>query len=540
MIGSQLGPWLVERELGHGGMGTVYLACKKAGPPELPEQAAIKVLAPELAVSQGFLKRFQREIDILRQLDHPNIVRFLGWGEKEGQAYFAMEYVQGPNYETLWKQQGRLAWAEVLDLAMQVSPALKHAHDRGIVHRDLKPSNLLRQHATPGTNLVKLTDFGIARLFTGEHLTVTGSVVGTAEYLSPEQAAGKPVTKRSDLYSLGVVLYTLITGRTPFEGDSLSLLHKHRFGQFDLPSRYVPDLPPDFEAIICQLLEKDPARRVPDGAVLHKRLDSLRRKLDRQEANRENPFRMGYEAAEGRLVEVQREQAARLMSTLMREELQRDLAGGPIKRFFNQPWVLIVLFVLTLGTIIWTFWPASAETLYRQGAALMESDNPADWREAWDDYLGPLEERYPDHPYQKELAEYRAMLQAGEAAREAYRRARRAGPMTEAQWFYQKGLRLRQKGDEQGARRVWQALITAFSEVPGELPWVRLAEQALAKKGKEANVRRQWLPVEQGIKSIAQLRKEGKHDQADAIRQALTTLYEDDPEGQRILKEKQD
>src|SRR5258708_39888163 len=136
-----------------------------------------------------------------------------------------MEIIEGENFAELLIKQGRMPWPEVLDMATQVCPALKHAHDRGIIHRDLKPSNLMR---TPdGT--VKLADFGIARVFSGHHLTATGAVVGTAEYLSPEQSAGKLATKRSDLYSLGVVLYTLLTGRPVFKGSSMvDLLHKHR------------------------------------------------------------------------------------------------------------------------------------------------------------------------------------------------------------------------------------------------------------------------------------------------------------------------
>src|SRR5258706_486563 len=140
---------------------------------------------------------------------------------------------------------------------------------RGIIHRDLKPSNLLR--APDGK--VKLTDFGIAKVFAGTHLTATGGVVGTAEYLSPEQATGKPVTKRSDLYSLGVVLYTLLTGRTPFRGEVMELLHKHRFGQYEQIRRIVPEVPYDMEEIVVQLLEKDPERRPGDAMMLHKQLD---------------------------------------------------------------------------------------------------------------------------------------------------------------------------------------------------------------------------------------------------------------------------
>ena len=143
----------------------------------------------------------------------------------------------------------------MLDAALQVCPALKHAHDRGIVHRDIKPPNLLR---TPA-GVIKLTDFGIAKVFAARHLTNTGGVVGTAEYLSPEQAQGKQATKRSDLYSLGVVLYHLLTGRPPFEGRSAAeLLHKHAYGQFDRPCKLVLDLPHDLDELVAGERPADP------------------------------------------------------------------------------------------------------------------------------------------------------------------------------------------------------------------------------------------------------------------------------------------
>jgi serine/threonine-protein kinase len=149
MIGARLGSWLLDKEIGRGGMGCVYLAHREPAGPGGPEQAAIKVLAAELAVDPGFLARFQREIEILRQLDHPNIVRFLDSGQQDNHSYLVMEYVDGPSFERLLAEQTRLPWKEVLDLAWQITPALKHAHDRGVIHRDLKPSNLLLDPPTP-------------------------------------------------------------------------------------------------------------------------------------------------------------------------------------------------------------------------------------------------------------------------------------------------------------------------------------------------------------------------------------------------------
>jgi eukaryotic-like serine/threonine-protein kinase len=535
MTANRLGPWVIDEELGRGGMGCVYLAHREPAKEGSPERAAVKVLAAELATEVGFQDRFRREIDILSQLDHPHIVRFYESGVEAGRYWYAMEQVPGPSLEEVREKQGRLPWPEVLDVALQVAPALKHAHDRGIIHRDLKPSNLLRVESGEAAGTVKLTDFGIARLFASNHLTVTGAVVGTAEYLSPEQAAGKPVTKRSDLYSFGVVLYTLLAGRTPFEGEPLELLHKHRYAQFERPSRLVPGLPPDLEAVVCELLEKEPEKRPADAGVLYRRLDSLRRKEERKasHATAETTLHLGPVAGEV----AGQEGPATLMSRLMREELERQNRGGPAKRLLNKPAVLVALFLLTAGLLTWAFWPASAEGLFRRGAALMASPDPADWERAWEDYFKPLESKYPDHPHKAEVEQFRRRLEDHQAGRQAEKAARRAGPMAEAQWFYQEGLRLRQRGDEAGARRVWKALVEAFGAVPSERPWVERARKELdAPEGQGA--KRQLGPVREAVERARRLRAEGHADQADAILSWLRQLYQGDREAQVILGEK--
>jgi serine/threonine-protein kinase len=536
MTAIRLGPWVVDEELGRGGMGCVYLAHRESAAAGAPERAAVKVLAAELATEAGFQERFRREIDILSQLDHPHIVRFYESGVEAGRYWYAMEHVPGRSLEEVREAQGKLPWPEVLELALQVAPALKHAHDRGIIHRDIKPSNLLRVEPGEKAGTVKLTDFGIARLFASNHLTVTGAVVGTAEYLSPEQAAGKPVTKRSDLYSFGVVLYTLLTGRTPFEGEPIDLLLKHRFAQFERPGRLVPGLPPDLEAVVCDLLEKEPDKRPADAGVLFRRLDSLRRKEERKASAA--AVETTLNVAGGAVGEVAgRAGPATLMSRLMREELERQNRGGPAKRLLNRPAVLVALFLLTAGALTWAFWPASADSLYRRGAALMASSDPADWERAWEEYFKPLESKFPDHAHKAEVEQFRRRLQDYQAGREAEKAARRAGPMAEAQWFYQEGLRLRQRGDEAGARRLWKALVEAFGEVPSERPWVERARKELdAPEGQGA--KRQMGPVREAVEKARRLRAEGHVKEADAIVSGLRQLYKDDREAQAVLGEK--
>jgi serine/threonine-protein kinase len=536
MIGSRLGKWIIDRELGRGGMGRVFLAHEESA----GQLAAVKVLAIELAQEIGFLQRFQREIDVLGQLSHPNIVRLYESGAEDGQHFFAMEYVEGESFEQVLHREGRVPWQEVLDAALQICPALKHAHDRGIIHRDLKPPNLLR---TPA-GVIKLTDFGIAKVFAAQQLTTTGGVVGTAEYLSPEQAAGKIANKRSDLYCLGAVLYTLLTGRTPFEGRSAAdVLHKHLYGQFERPQRLVAEIPHDLEAIVCQLLEKDPARRPADCLVLHRQLDSVRRKLERK-SQRTVLIKSSQPTVDDQVkqpLDVDLPGPATLMSQLMRQELEQQKRGNVLSQWLNRPWVLLPLFLLCVGLIVWRLWPESrpsADWLFERGAALMASENPADWDKAWSEYLEPLNLTYPDHVYEREVEAFAQKREDHAAQRRALAGLPETVPASAAQRFYQRGLRLCQQGDGDAARQIWQNVVRTFRHVDSERRWVSLSEEAL----RELNER--TVPskaaddsVRKALQQARQLRDQGQRQEAEAIWKGLEALYRDDPSAEEVLRE---
>ena len=221
---------------------------------------------------RAFRSRFEAEIETLRKLNHPNIVRLFGFGEQDGQLFYAMELVDGNSLEEELRRGRRFEWEEVAKIGVATCQALRHAHDRGIIHRDIKPGNLLL--ATDGR--IKLSDFGIARLFGYSGLTSAGSVLGTAEYMAPEQAEGRPVDHRADLYSLGGVMYVLLARRPLFQGKSLpEILHKQRYEQPVPVRRYAPDTPEEFERILAQLLEKDPDARIPNATVLARRLEAM-------------------------------------------------------------------------------------------------------------------------------------------------------------------------------------------------------------------------------------------------------------------------
>ena len=264
----QLGPYRIERLLGRGGMGAVYAAVAMGD----GSRAAVKVLAAGLAHDDGFRERFAAEIETLRKLRHPNIVRLFGFGEEQETLFYSMELVDGTSLEDELRAGRRFDWEQTTRLGVQICRALRHAHDHGIVHRDLKPANLLLD--TAGT--LKLSDFGIAKLFGNTGMTAVGGVIGTAEYMSPEQAEGRPVTHRSDLYSLGAVLYALLSGRTPFRARSLpEMLHMQRYAEADPVRRYAPQTPVELDRIVGELLAKDPEARCPNAMILGRRLESM-------------------------------------------------------------------------------------------------------------------------------------------------------------------------------------------------------------------------------------------------------------------------
>ena len=264
----QLGPYRIVRPLGRGGMGVVYEGVHL----ETDEPAAVKLLSASLARVEDFRDRFAAEIETLRKLNHPNIVRLFGFGEQDERLFYAMELVEGASLEKLLVQRRPFAWREVAEIGVQVCAALRHAHDRGVIHRDIKPGNLLLDRQ----GQVKLSDFGIARLFGNAQITNPGSVMGTAEYMAPEQAEGAPAGPRSDLYSLGAVMYALLAGRPVFQGRSLvEILQKQRYKTPEPIRQLAPDVPVAFEQIIGQLLEKSPEERIRTPTVLSKQLGAM-------------------------------------------------------------------------------------------------------------------------------------------------------------------------------------------------------------------------------------------------------------------------
>jgi serine/threonine protein kinase len=268
----KLGPYRIVRKLGEGGMGAVFEAVDDAK----SLRAAVKVLPELLAKKQGFRTRFEIEIEALRKLEHPNIVRILGFGEQDGTLFYAMELVEGQDLESVLESRQRLTAAQTVDIGIQLAKALKHAHDRGIIHRDIKPANIMI--LSDGT--IKLSDFGIAKRYGNTGLTMEGGPIGTANYMSPEQTEGKKATERSDLYSVGCLFFALLAGRPPFVSESLyKILELQRKARPELVTIFAPATPEPFAALIDKLLEKEPEKRPANCGVLMRALTMIHQGL---------------------------------------------------------------------------------------------------------------------------------------------------------------------------------------------------------------------------------------------------------------------
>ncbi|MGA1345192.1 MAG: Stk1 family PASTA domain-containing Ser/Thr kinase [Ilumatobacteraceae bacterium] len=260
----------IQRRVGRGGMADVFLARDLL----LDRDVAVKVLFPEFAVDPKFVERFRREAQSAANLTHPNIVNVYDWGKFEGTYFIAMEYVQGRTLADICRNGRQLNALQAAEIASEVAAALGFAHDAGLAHRDIKPANIL----IGSTGTVKVADFGIARAMnapTESNLTQAGSVMGTASYFSPEQAQGAQPDPRSDLYSLGIVMYEMVAGRAPFTGENpVAIAYKQVHDTAAPLDTHNPDVPAEFEAIVIKLMRKDPATRYQSAADLR---DDLRR-----------------------------------------------------------------------------------------------------------------------------------------------------------------------------------------------------------------------------------------------------------------------
>ena len=331
----------VVRKLGSGGMADVYLANDRL----LGRQVALKVLSARYAHDEQFVERFRREASSAASLNHPNIVQIYDRGEAEGTYYIAMEYLDGRSLKDIILKYAPLSPDLLISISVQILEALRFAHRRDVIHRDIKPQNII----VDSDGRVKVTDFGIARAGSASTMTEAGSILGTAHYLSPEQAQGKPVEAASDLYSLGVVMYEMATGKLPFDGDNpVSIAMQHVHEQPVSPRNIAPDTPENLEAVILRSLGKHPTTRY---LTAHAMLDDLRRVQDGEPvsipaAYVEQTTRVVGPAA---VASVAQPTQVRHRAPAGMEPGPDSYYGEPPRRRSVWPWILVIILILALA-----------------------------------------------------------------------------------------------------------------------------------------------------------------------------------------------
>lgn len=274
LTGRQLGPYQIVASLGEGGMAAVY----KAYHPAMERYVALKVLPRHFASDPQFVIRFKQEARVLAQLQHSHILPVFDFGEADGYTYLVMPFIKSGTLADVLKGEP-LPWGQIRQIITQVGGALNYAHERGLVHRDVKPSNVLFDES--GHFL--LTDFGLAKILaSNETLTESGAILGTPSYMSPEQGLGLTSDGRSDIYSLGVILYELVTGRTPYKAETpMAVMIKHISDPLPPPTKFNPDLPEALEAVILKALAKNPEDRYPTAGALVKAFDEAVAEVER-------------------------------------------------------------------------------------------------------------------------------------------------------------------------------------------------------------------------------------------------------------------
>ncbi len=466
MAKRRIGPFEIEKQLGVGGMGIVYLATYlKTG-----QKVALKVLTPALAMDKKVHSRFEREMEILQKLRHKHIVQYYWGGTIKGQPLYAMEIMDGGSLEDWLKRKGRLSWEQTIDCARHVCKALEHAHNAGIIHRDLKPANLFLSKK----GYLKIGDFGIARDTQATALTAAGSTVGTYAYMAPEQITGTlPITRKTDLYALGCVMYELLTGRTPFQADTMvDMLHQHLKNEPPRISSEAIDCPVWLESVVMKLLEKDPENRYFDALAVQMALDDVLEKVTKQQS----VAKQTLEGGQNRTVSAAG--TPELQKALGKKKKKKKKAGP----FYEQVWFLSACLVLLIGVVTWAVWPPSEDQLYARAKELMQTDDIDNWRTAREDYIEQLQNRFPDGKYHVEVAEWIDKIETDLAERQTKNRMERnLKPKTEAEGQYRDGLAYEAFGDLALADKKYRLMMDSLESRPDDRPFYLLAKRQYLK-----------------------------------------------------------
>ena len=542
----KFGPYQTEELLGRGGMGTVYRGVHE----QTRQVVALKVLSFIHADDDNFRERFGLEIETLKKLRHPHIVELYGYGIQDGHLFYAMELVEGNSLQLELDSGRRFDWRETTQFSVAVCQALKHAHDCGVIHRDLKPANLLLAK----DNQIKLSDFGIAKLFGAHQITADRSVIGTVDYMAPEQAAGSQANARSDLYSLGSVMYALITGKPPFAASTLAKVLSDLRNTEPIPlSRQVPQVPPEFDDIVMHLLQKEPEKRMATALVLANQLRAMEHAINRKATLDQEPAPESSQTklstqADGQPPPVQAdsdsddtrslrptveapqfapkplpeaavtvEASSPERQSLTRSEiLTSDDTEQPEDQFTqvdpNRPIVddqvgdkesllmtvaKISLSVILIALLVAGGWymlkPANEGQLYQRIEAAAQNDDP-DALMKISAQIEAFLDRFPDSSHFAQVKEHQQDIELQRVHRsfeKKTRNTRSAGKMSVPARAYLQALQ-KSRTDQEGAAVQMQAIIDLFSGMPDKeaQQYVELAKADLVSLNKQIDQRR--------------------------------------------------
>ena len=587
------GPYQTEELIGRGGMGTVYRGIHQ----ETRQVVAVKVLSFIHADDDNFRDRFALEIETLKKLRHPNIVELYGYGVQDGHLFYAMELIEGSSLQQELDSGQRFDWQATTRIAIEICLALKHAHDRGVIHRDLKPANLLLAK----DDQVKLSDFGIAKLFGAHQITADRTVIGTADYMAPEQAEGVKASAKSDLYSLGSVMYALVTGKPPFAASTLAKVLSDLRNADPVPlSNQMPQIPREFDEIVMHLLQKEPDQRYATALALANHLRAMEHAVNRktETAQPDSP-----EEAQTTIdthltdppsppkVEIQDEDTRSLSPTVEapqssqqpasraaqtkkddgsdksnRTRLDPKTPGNSpeqpdhfIKVDPNRPLnenqdrkqesilltglkvgISLILLLLSIAGVWYLLKPATESQLYQRIQAVVENNPDKLQRSSTDIKL--FLEKFPGSPHAAEIEGYQREIELQKLHRsfeQKTRNTRFAGELSAPARAYLESLQESRTNQEVAAVKM-QAVIDVFSAMPDEesQKYVKLAKLDLVQLTTQIHQRRsKSLKLLQARLQEADKIAPQEAAAAQAIYRGIVVLYADKPWASEIVQE---
>lgn len=496
MTERRIGPFILGRQIGAGGMGIVYLATYV----ETGKQVAVKILPPSLSEDVKMVKRFEREIGILKRLKHPNIVKYYGGGSHEGQRWYAMEYIDGGSLYDILTKRKRLTWDQAIQVGRQLTAALENAHNAGIIHRDLKPGNLF----ITKKGHIKLGDFGIARDTEATALTAAGKTVGTYAYMAPEQIQGNaPISGKTDLYATGCLLYELLVGETPFVSANpaeMLMMHLNDY-PYNLHEKGV-ECPLALDQLVERLLQKNPDDRPFDALAVNTELTEILKSGDGTIGDFSDEAFMS--AGESKSASVSGNPATGDVTVKKKKKKKGDQSP-----FFEKTWFLLTFLGILIAAGVWLSSGPGEDSLYISAKEAMSTPDPVAHFDARGKYLRPYLEKFPNGKYAGEMRGWLDDVEVSLIETQLDRRVKRPD---DGRNLYEtaclKGMRAASDSERNPLEslEIFQALIESIPKA--DLPEAQPVDSEVAKTTAETDETTDVISVTRFWKKIAEKKRD--------------------------------